>query len=228
MNMHVRPPAVRYACRWLLALVSLTACTCACAQKPPNITPGEIALLPEYCPDTQGFKYGDVYFNTSPRAKYWVGLMGPSFWAHHHYCWGLIKMRRATAAGVAPVLREGGLKAAIADYEYVINNSTPDFIMLPEVYLRMGEAYLLLNDYGAASDAYAHARRKKPGYWPAYVQWAEVLVKVGKKQEALSLLEECLRLTPSEPALRAPYQRMGGNPDAFLRTLPATASQPHP
>jgi tetratricopeptide (TPR) repeat protein len=227
MKMHIRTPTLSRAYRWL-AIPLLMATTGAFAQKPPNVTPGEMALLPEYCPDTQGFKYGDAYFNTSPRAKHWVGLMGPS-------CWGLIKMRRATAAGVPKVLRDGGLKAAIGDYEYVLYHSTPDFVMLPEVYLRIGEAQLLLNDYGAASDAFAQARSKKPGYWPAYVQWAEVLVKIGKKQEALALIEECLRLTPSEPALRAPYERMGGKLDAFLRTLPAptgpassAASQPRP
>lgn len=207
-----------------IAAVALVLCGGpALGQKPANVTQGEVALLPEYCPDTQGFSYGDRYSNTSPRAAHWVGLMGPSFWAHHHYCWGLIKMHRALEPGLRKELRQGGLESAVGDFQYVVGNSSPDFIMLPEVFLKMGDAYVLMGSYGVAREAYASARSKKPDYWPAYVRWAEVLAKIGNKQEALSHLEECLRLTPRQPALQEAYRRFGGNLDTFLRSLPPTA-----
>src|SRR5579864_6167854 len=46
-------------------------------------TPDEWRLLPIYCPDTQGFKYGA---HQGPNAEKWVAMMGETFWALHHYC----------------------------------------------------------------------------------------------------------------------------------------------
>lgn len=222
------PSRARKLSRWqrlaTVAILSVSAGQ-ALAQRPLNVTTGEMAMLPEYCPDTMGFKYGDQFSNTSPRAPHWVGLMGQSFWALHHYCWGLVKMRRAGAPGLPKELRHGELANAIGDFQYVVNNSTSRFVLLPEIFLKMGDAYVLLDNFGAAQEAYANARGQKSDYWPAYVRWAEVLLKIGKKQDALSHLEECLRINASEPALRAAYTRMGGHLDAFLRTLPPRMPQ---
>jgi len=186
---------------------------------PENITDGELALTPPYCQDVQGIKWGDASYNPSPRAAYWVGLMGKSFWAMHHYCWGLISTRRALAAGVAPVIRRGLLESAVNDYGYVVKNSTPDFVLLPEIYTRIGETQLLLGSSSAAYDAFARARSIKPDYWPPYVRWAEVLVKTGRKKEAKALLADGLRYSPDAKPLIEEYRRLGGNP-AEVQQLP--------
>src|SRR6476620_10050735 len=55
-------------------------------------TENEWRLLPEYCPDTQGFKYG---LGKSPNAAKWVEMMGETFWALHHYCLGILKFGRS-------------------------------------------------------------------------------------------------------------------------------------
>jgi tetratricopeptide (TPR) repeat protein len=189
------------------------------------VTVGELALLPEYCVDSQGFNHGDQYSqNKSPRADYWVGLMGPSFWHHHHYCWGLIKSRRAMAPGVQPELRTGGLKDANGDYDYVIRNATRDFVMLPEVMLKYGDNLVLLNSPIQALEIYAEAARRKPDYWPAYVNAAEVLEKVGKKKEALARIGEGLAFAPTSPVLQRHYTRLGGDLKALMAQLERQAA----
>ncbi len=216
--------------RVLLPVVSfaLAALLCALpahAQKPENVTPAEMALLPDYCVDVQGFKYGDASWNTSPRASYWVARMGPTFWHQHHYCWALIKKHRAMEPGVPPQVRNGRISNAIGDLEYVVRNAAPGFPLLPEVFYRIGEFQLLIDNQTAAKEALDNAVRLKPNYWPAYLLWADELVKVKLTREATAHLELGLRQSPNSPQLRKAYRALGGDPVAFVATLPAQAAE---
>ncbi len=47
-----------------------------------------------------------------------------------------------------------------------------------------------------------------------------LLDKIGKKKEALALVEQILRITPNDPIVQGHYKRLGGNPVAFVRNLP--------
>ena len=171
-----------------------------------SITAGEKALLPEWCLDTQSFGYGDAWTNTSPRAGHWIRLMGKTFWASHHYCWAQVKMQRARNAGVAANTRAYYLQSAIDEMYYVVNNATSDYVLLPEVLTRMGECYVLQQNFAAANEIFEKARAVKPDYWPPYVRWAEVLVKFGKRQQGLELVEQVLKVAPSDAELQRQYQ----------------------
>ncbi len=208
-----------------LAVAALAiSATWAVANKPANVTDGEVALLPSYCPDTMGFKYGDATYNTSPRAAYWVSLMGPGFWAVHHYCWALANLRRAKGIPSRSPLRVGTLEGVRADYIYVFENTRPDFVLLPEIYTRMGEVELLLGNVGGALVAYAKARQLKPDYWPAYSEWAEFLIKANQKVAAKQLIESGLSFAPDSKALADLYRSLGGNPST-IQLVAATPSR---
>ena len=182
----------------------------AYAVKPDNVTDGEIALLPPYCIDTEAFKYGHEYSkNRSPRAGHWVSLMGKGFWSLHHYCWGLVELRRVQRAGKSAPHYKGRLRQIIGEYNYVIKNTTPDFVLLPEVWVRIGEALVLVEDWTAAQEAYAKSRALKPDYWPAYTQWAEVLIKQGQSREAATLIREGLERAPTAEPLLALARQLG-------------------
>jgi len=198
----------------------LLLCTSAFAGKPENITEAEMALLPQYCPDTFGFKYGDAYFNTSPNAPEWVGLMGKSFWAMHHYCWALINLGRAQKPSMSAMQRQATREYAISDMQYVIENSTPDFIMLPEIFTKKGEVLLTLKRPLEARDAFAKARELKPDYWPPYFQWGGYLMRAGQKNEAREVVEAGLSFAPQSKALRGLLVELGGNP-ATIKPRPA-------
>ena len=194
---------------------------------PKNITEGELALTPPYCQDVQGIKWGDQYSNTSPRAAHWVALMGKTFWAMHHYCWALIHIQRSSAAGLSPQIREGMIQEAIGDYYYVIKNATPNFVLLPEIYLRIGEAQVMAKNPVAASDAFAKARELKADYWPAYARGAEVFERLGMKTKAKSLLEDGLERMPNEPALQTAFVRLGGKlSELHPRNAASAVSEP--
>lgn len=191
----------------------------------PTLTPGEMAMLPAYCPDTQGFGYGDASFNTSPRAGHWVGLMGKSFWHMHHHCLGVYKARRAALPGIPAHVRKGYLESAVDEFNYVIDNVTPNFVLLPEVFRMRGDAQLKLGRLADASESYEISRRRKPDYASAYTHWADELARTGLKKNALALLEQGLRAAPDSKEIRASYAKLGGNVEAFVKALPVAPAR---
>ena len=232
--------------RWVRGLVLASLALCAntsFAGKPINVTKGEIALLPPYCVDTMGFDYGDAVSRTSPRAGYWVGLMGKSFWAVHHYCWGLIELRRVESKFMAPEKRRFMLNVAVEGFGYSIFHASQDFVLLPEMYTRSGEVYIMMDNIPEAYDAFKRARELKPDYWPAYSRWAAVLIKSGQKAEAKQLVKEGLGYSPDATELLQQYKLLGGDPSEIrplakaaaatqstssLETAPATSAETPP
>lgn len=180
-------------------------------------TDTEMALVPTYCKDTQGFGYGDATTNPSPRSGHWTSLMGKTFWHMHHYCRGLIKRNRAMKAGIRLEERRDLLRSALGEYEYVLgNNKEADFILLPEIYTRVGEANILISNPSAAEQAFAKARQIKPDYWPAYSHWAEYLIQKGKRAEAKQLVKSGLEQTPNAKILMDQYRLLGGKPSEIV------------
>ena len=194
--------------RRLLIVLSMLSVHGQASAQLENITLGELALAADFCLDVQAMPVlGWSKTTPSPRAPKWIAIMGEPFWAMHHYCWARIGLERATRGGVSAVARNFAIGAAISDFNFVIKNSPPDFVMLPEIYYRIGDAQQMLEDYGAALEAFAKSRSLKRDYWPPYVGEAKMLVKLGKRKEAQDLLKQGLKIMPSEPNLVAALER---------------------
>ena len=93
--------------------------------------------------------------------------MGIGFWSLHHYCYGLVALHRLQRSGVKGPKRDFTVHQIVSEYYYVINNVPGNFVLLPEIWTRIGEAELLRENYKAAYGAYENARQLKPDYWPA-------------------------------------------------------------
>lgn len=213
---------------WLTIGLAIAATT-SFAAKPANVTRGELALIPPYCIDTEGFSYGPENSPTmSPRARAWVGEMGRTFWSMHHYCWGLINLNRLRSGRANTPNPQYFAKQIIDEYFYVLNNAPPDFVLLPEVWTRVGEAALLAGDVGSAMDAYQKARSIKPDYWPAYAQWADFLITYKKIDEAKTLVREGLRHAPESTALMHLWVKLGGKLGEAAHTVPLASAASGP
>lgn len=187
--------------RLAVVVCMLTAQGQAAAQL-DNITLGELATTSEFCLDVQAIPItGWSKTKPSPRAAHWLSIMGEAFWGMHHYCWARIGLQRAESGRMQPSARAFAIGVAISDYYYVIKNSPPDFILLPEIYYRMGEARVLLGELAPALSDFATSRKLKPDYWPPYLGEAKLLAALGKRKEAQALLKEGLSLVPDEPNL---------------------------
>jgi len=215
----------------LLLAAALVAVQDADAQtfprrEPVGFTWGELAVLPEYCKDTQGTVW-DVYGGGGPMApntEKWVALMGQEFLHAHHYCYGLRNVLRAQAVGENSQQGKELLRRAVGEFGYMFRNSAPDMPLLPEIYLKEGEVHLKLGNIVEAAQSFERSRQLKRDYWPPYARWADFLVSLRQFEAARKLLAEGLVYSPGEAELTkrlAALERSGGQ----ARTGQATPAE---
>lgn len=163
-----------------------------------QMTKAEYDLLPAYCRN-QG-NVAPNYFKPDGAEK-WRNRLGSDYTHIHHYCWGLVSVARAYKAGKTGGERKHHFGAAVADIFFSIERSTPEFVLLPEMYTKAGEAFLGLRDDKNAEIAFQKAWEANPSYWPAYVWWSQRLLKQGKVREALAVAEDGKKNAPDSKAL---------------------------
>lgn len=211
--------------RLVLALgLALAGHQLAVANAPENVTPGEVARLPEFCPDTFSFTRQWAKEAPTPRQAYWQSLVGTTFWAMHHYCWGLIAAHRSMAAGVTPAQKEHLLHTAIRDLQYVVNEAPPNWILLPELHTRIGDFFEQRGRYVEAMENQQRSMSLKPDYWPPYVALIRMHVKWGKRQQSEQVLIDGLTRMPGQPQIMAAAKRAGIPIPAKLATIPRDPS----
>ena len=193
----------------LAACLALAGPPAAYANAPENVTPGEVARLPAFCPDTFSFTRQWAKDSPTPRQAYWQSLVGTTFWAMHHYCWGLIAAHRSMAPGVSPALREHLLYTAIRDLQYVINEAPPDWVLLPELYTRIGDYFERRGRYAEAMESQQKAMSLKADYWPPYAALISLQARLGKRTVAEQVLVEGLTRMPGQPQIIAAGKRAG-------------------
>jgi len=166
-------------------------------QRRNTFTPGELAILPPYCSNMQGFPGYE-----GPAGDRWRGLLGEDFQHFHHYCRGLRDVHFARTAVVNVQQRRFLWERSISEYQYMIRNSKPTMALLPEIYFKMGESFLELGRLSDAQLAFESARKLKPDYWPAYTRWIDELLKLKQFATAREVAEVGLRQLPDHPELR--------------------------
>lgn len=184
------------------ALIAATAAvvTSAAHANPFDAAPSavEFARLPEYCPDSQGYR---ELLRRPPEVRArWLAIMGPTFNHIHHYCIGLLKAMRAESA-TSRQLRQSLLGSAIQECDYVVQRAPADFPLLPEILLRMGQYSAALERYHDSLTFFERSRTLKRDYWPAYLEAAKIETTLRRQDRAKLLIEEGLREVPDQPAL---------------------------
>jgi len=198
----------RHKVRAVVGVLVALLCMQGHAQKPPDVTPGEVARLPAYCAESQSFAAGGFRGGPLPSQQPWVAKIGDGFWAVHHYCWAMLNANRASTT-VVKQTREYLLHKAIDDCKYVVANTGADFVLLPEIYLRMGEYYEQLGQPAPALWHFERSQQTKPDYWPAYLRMAQLQAKLGRRAAAVATLSEGLKQAPQQAQLQAELARIG-------------------
>lgn len=174
-----------------------------------NLTAGELARLPEYCPHTWG--YHPRWGNMAEREA-WFARLGFMMSHMHHYCWGILKFNRANGIGATPQLRNSLLGSAINESHYVIDRAPNGFVLLPEFLYRVGTYHAALDQWVEAIDYFDRARAAKPDYWPPYLETANLNLRIGRRQHAVEVLRAGLEIMPEESRLREALSRIESKP----------------
>ena len=130
----------------------------------------------------------------------WEAKLGPGDYRHfHHYCAGLIYLRRAADADKGG--RNFNYRNAVSNFQYVLNNSSREFPLLPEVYLRKGMALQLMGEHVNAASEFLGAIKVKPDYTPAYSALVDLHLYLGDIESARAILETGLEHAPDSKIL---------------------------
>lgn len=203
---------LRVSARWILRVVlgfSVVAGVPARAQDIPGYPasvdaydPREVRLLPKYCIYTQSFRNRVPGGEDSEEVKRWYEYMGDTFHALHHYCWGMMKTNRALYLAPNAQIRVFYLQSSISEFDYVIEHSNDDFILLPEILNKRAENLIRLNRGPEALLNLEKAVRLKPDYWPPYGTLGDYHKDRGEINEAREWLQKGLERTPDAAGLK--------------------------
>jgi tetratricopeptide (TPR) repeat protein len=164
--------------------------------------PREVARLPKYCMYTLEFRRNVPGGNNGAEIKRWSSLMGPTFNAMHHYCWGLMHTNRAIFLAPTKQLRNFHLSASINEFDYVLRRASDDFVLLPEILTKKGENLIRLGRGPLAVGELERAIAVKPDYWPPYVVLSDYFRDSGDIGKAREVIERGLAAAPDTQALK--------------------------
>jgi len=159
-------------------------------------------MLPRYCAYTQGFRDHVPGGNNPDEIQRWSSMLGETFNAMHHYCYGLIKTNRAVLLSRTEQSRRFYLNDAISEFDYVLNGAPPDFVLLPEILMKKGENLIRLDRAESGNLLLQRAIELKPDYWPAYAVMSDSYKKKGDLKNAREVLEKGLLASPDAKALK--------------------------
>jgi len=164
--------------------------------------PREVAMLPRYCIHTQLFRDHVPGGNNPAEIKRWYSVMGETFHAMHHYCWGLMKTNRALVLVRTQQDRRYYLNDSIGEFDYVIDRAPNSFILLPEILTKKGENLIRLGKAPLGINVLTHAIELKPDYWPPYAVMSDHYKVTGDIEKAREMLEKALSFSPDAKGLK--------------------------
>jgi tetratricopeptide (TPR) repeat protein len=183
-----------------------------------------LMVLPEYCEYSQDGKYAYNSVNPSPAHQRWLTMLGSTLLHVHHYCRGLKAAMKARNPSIAPQTRMSLYGLAIREAGYVVERAPADFVLLPEIFLRMGQAAFEMGEVGTALAYFDRSRQTKPDYWPAYLEIARTNESFGRREEAKAALKAGLQAIPGNAQLMKALDHLSPPSDRIKRAKPATAS----
>ncbi len=207
-----------FSARFVIAFFAVSAFISPRAPA-QRLTPEDLLKLPEVCRYTWDGPYRDAYdlgfshfkdYRNHPRYgmlfKYYMHY-GEGLITLHHYCRGLKKIDTASQCRTSQC-RTYELESAIGEFDYVLINTTEDFILRAEIMLKKAQLLFLNEQDKAAVSTLVELIRGHPEYIPPYLILAEHFNKYGLKSEATALIKNALEIAPGNEELASYLEQL--------------------
>jgi tetratricopeptide (TPR) repeat protein len=129
----------------------------------------------------------------------------------HHYCQGLTYLLRLKFHVYPLREKQASWRQANKEFDYVLRNAQPDFVLRPEILTRKGEVLVNLERRPEATQAFQEAIERKANYWPAYVGLAKIYQASGDTEKAKEVIETGLTQAPEAKPLRELLVELGAS-----------------
>jgi hypothetical protein len=178
--------------------------------------PRVVPMLPLYCKrDVTGRPF------SPDEEQRWRSALGVDLIHIHHYCRGLQLTHHALFFARDSRERLRNLRYSLAEFEYVLGNATPNFILRPEILTKKGENLILLDSGVQAITPLRQAIQLKPDYWPPYVALSDYYKKTGDRAQAKEWLEKGLAVAPNVKTMKARLVELEGSAAKVKSAPPA-------
>lgn len=162
-----------------------------------NPTEAELALLPPYCL-SRAYQWGTDH----PEVRRWRAVFGEDYIHMHHYCQGLLYLMRGDISPLDSHEAHFNYKKAVGNLEYMEDRASPGFSLMPELYLKKGQALSRMGESREAVAAFRKSIKLKPDYVPAYAVFSDFFLMRGQNGKARQVLREGLSAVPDAGILQ--------------------------
>lgn len=180
------------------AVLGLVIAEPALAGRLTDFSQEELLTLPRQCL-AQRFINEELTTPAVPEAERTelAKALGHSYIHYHHYCWALLYIARASQPGGDKF----NYHRAVDNFDYVIRNADPGFVLLLDVYVQKGNVLERTGQGAGAEAAYREAIRVDPSYAPAYVALSHHYVAAGDQAAARAIIAQGLARDPKAKPL---------------------------
>ncbi|NEX22614.1 tetratricopeptide repeat protein [Thiorhodococcus mannitoliphagus] len=171
----------------------------------PHASTGELRKLPDWClhhPSVVG--RGDPSLVKDPTL---TRIHASGCGGVHHYCWALVQANRGDIARNSRD-RAVNYKLAIPNIEYTLHSSTQSCLLLPTIYMKLGELQAKLGDYSRAVSSYRRVIGKQPQLAMAYYGLSNVYIRQDQYDKAITILESGIKANPNSVPLKKHLERI--------------------
>lgn len=173
-----------------------------------KVTKEDLKSLPPLCKGTQLIR--GVSGDKTPMDVY-TKQYGQEFIYLHHYCFAL-KVENDFYKNPSSAYWQGKLNYAIGDLDFVLERSSPTFVLLPDILLAKARIYALQKQNGLAVITAHKAVEAKPDYVRAYTFISDLYEKLGDKTNAIKTLQSALERVPDSTPIMNRLTRLGVTP----------------
>ncbi len=209
---------------WMLPLFVLATDVAARSNETTNWSEQDFALYPPFC-------RARIEREPKELVDYWTQRLGPKNYLHiHHFCFGLKALNLAYGNLKNKQKREFMANAVVGNFNYIVEHTERTFYLRPDAYVNLGRGHLLRQEYDVARQKFHEALKLNPKLVDAWVAMSDMYHQLGKKSDALAILEQASEICGENKKidLRIAEMRSAGIKPSTADLVPVQKPAPEP